>query len=91
MLPVGTQLSVAESYNSAVAVPPPATSTWPLGSSVAVWPYRGVLMLAVGAQVPVVGSYNSALVRAVPVTVQGEAKEHPPLTSTWPLGSSVAV
>src|SRR5205807_8602861 len=40
---------------------PPATSTVPLASNVAVWSYRPVLRLPVTVQVPVAGSYSSAL------------------------------
>ncbi len=38
MRPVAENVRVAGLYSSALAVPPPATSTLPLGSSVAVWP-----------------------------------------------------
>ncbi len=65
MLPVGVQVPVAGLYSSALAkighepstqVPlPPATSTWPLGSSVAVWPKRAVVMLPVAVHVPAAG------------------------------------
>src|SRR5512144_1196142 len=59
------------SYTSAltrvpVGVAPPATSTVPPGSLVAVHPSRGAVMLPAGAKMPVVGSYTSALARAPP-------------------------
>ena len=43
---------------------PPATSTSPLASSVAVWALRAELMLPVKVQLPVTGLYNSALARS---------------------------
>ena len=60
-------LPVAGSYSSALArkpvLPyPPATSTLPEGSSVAVWNPRAVLKLPAVLQAPVAGSYSSALV-----------------------------
>ena len=42
---------------------PPATSTLPLGSKVAVCSERAVLRLPVAVQVPLAGSYSSALAR----------------------------
>src|SRR5690348_11893638 len=76
MLPVGVHAPVAGLYSSALAkmghepftqVPsPPATSTWPSCSSVAVWPARTVVMLPVAAQVPVAGLNSSALLVAAP-------------------------
>ena len=63
MLPMPLQVPLAGSYNSAIAEDdpdPPATSTMPLDSSVAVeW---GLAILPVLLQVPLVGSYSSALV-----------------------------
>ena len=47
----------------AAVVCPPATSTLPLGSNVAVCQKRAVLRLPVALQVPLAGSYSSALVR----------------------------
>ena len=88
-LPVGVQVPLAGSYNSALAETlrrpsnPPATSTVPLGSKVAVCSARAVLRLPVGVQVPLAGSYSSALTLA-PLAA-------PPATSTIPLGSKVAV
>src|ERR1700722_11358591 len=84
MLPVSAQVPAAGLYSWARAtgsVPwtPPVTSTSPLGSRVAVWSSRLVVMLPVRAQVPVAGLYSSAVL--VP----------PPAASTWPLGSRVAV
>ena len=58
---------------------PPATSTVPFGSNVAVASVRATDMLPVGAQVPVAGSYSAAV--ALP----------PPATSTLPSASNVAV
>ena len=52
------------SYSSALLkelpLNPPATSTLPEGSSVAVCKYRAVLRLPVLLQLPVAGSYSSA-------------------------------
>ena len=42
--------------------PPPATSTWPSGSRMAVWPDLATFIAPVAAQVPAAGSYSSALV-----------------------------
>src|SRR5439155_17402898 len=75
------------SYSSALLkelpLNPPATSTLPEGSSVAVCKYRAVLRLPVLLQLPVAGSYSSALLKQLPL--------YPPATSTLPEGSSVAV
>src|SRR5205823_6472586 len=72
------------SYSSVLLIPyqPPATSTLPEGSSVAVWSFRPVPMLPVVVHVPAAGSYSSALLKEPYV---------PPATSTLPEGSSVAV
>jgi hypothetical protein len=67
-----------------VASVPPATTTVPLDSNVAVWRLRAPPRLAVALQALVVGSYNSALVRELVPSV-------PPATKTVPLGSNVAV
>src|ERR1700722_8991104 len=80
-------------YNSALArvlplLPlPPAASTLPWGSNVAVGGPRGVVIEPVDAHVPPAGSYSSALERmpALKLLVA------PPATSTIPLGSNVAV
>ncbi len=64
---------------------PPATSTLPLGSNVAVCKSRSMLRLLVALHVPVAGSYTSALLRMPP------GIPNPPATSTLPLGSNVAV
>ena len=72
------------SYSSALlrALPlnPPATSTLPLGSNVAVGDRRAVVRLPVSLQVPLAGSYSSALPLLSPAA-----------TSTLPLDSNVAV
>src|SRR4029077_14255336 len=74
------------SYNSAklrdLPLNPPATSTLPLGSNVAVCLARPMLRLPVALPVPLAGSYSSALLGGPP---------SPPATSTLPLGSNVAV
>ena len=92
MLPVTVHIPVAGSYSSAVAVakalktPPPATSTSPFASNVAVWCTRAVAMLPVAVHILVVGSYCSA------VAVMKEALlTPPPATSTSPFGNNVAV
>ena len=63
---------------------PPATSTLPLRSNVAVWPSRTMVMLPVAVQDPLLGSYNSA-------EVNPPLAPSPPATSTLPSSSSVAV
>src|SRR5450759_3601102 len=83
------RVALPGSYSSAVttgasAPKPPATSTLPSGSSVAVWDWRGVTMLPAAVQDPLPGSYRSAEARA-PLLPE------PPATSTLPSGSSVAV
>ena len=87
MLPVADQVLVRGSYSSAEALPPPATSTVPSGSSVAVWRPRAVPMLPVAAQTPVLGSESSAEGTSSPQP----ALMSPPATSTLPSGSSMAV
>jgi hypothetical protein len=59
MLPVDVNVPVAESYSSALAIvgsfaqqTPPATRTFPLGSSVAVWRLRAVIILPVIEKLP---------------------------------------
>ena len=47
MLPVGVKLPLLGLYSSAVLSGPPATSTKPLASNVAVWLERAVSMLPV--------------------------------------------
>ncbi len=53
-LPVAVHLPVAGLYSSAPGpvLEPPARSTWPFWSSVAVWVTRGVVMLPVFVHVP---------------------------------------
>jgi hypothetical protein len=46
-----TVAAPAGDQHLAVVLPPPATSTWPFSSSVAVWPVRAVVMLPVRVQV----------------------------------------
>src|SRR5919202_3273900 len=73
MLPVAVHVPVLGSYSSALervqvgsqGPKPPATKTFPLGSSVAVCSTRAVLMLAVAVHMPVLGSYSSALERSL--------------------------
>src|SRR6516165_10077488 len=90
MLPVTDQVPVAGLNSSALAsaklLPePPATSTWPSGSSVAVALIRGVFSWPVTAQVPVAGLYSSGLGSA-----GAPPPELAPVISTWPSCSSVA-
>src|SRR5438067_6485836 len=69
MEPVGSHVPILGSYSSVVvhAEPqPPVTRTLPLGSSVAVWPARGVVILPVA--IHVVGVAVEVLV-GVSVTV----------------------
>src|SRR3990172_8457708 len=94
MLPVAFQVPVCGSYSSAAAstsrfgpLPkPPATSTLPSGSSVAVWYLRPVTMFPVAVQVPLSGSYSAAEVKS-----SSMSGAEPPATSTLPSGSCVAV
>src|ERR1035437_4600422 len=72
MLPVTVHVPVAGLYSSALAsgvaeAPsrPPATSTWPFGSSVAVWSVRAVFKLPVFAQVPEVPAKAGRVVLAI--------------------------
>ena len=67
-----------------VAFSPPAISTFPLVSSVAVWRRRAAVMLPVAVNVPVAGLYSSAL-------ATGSTLSNPPATSTFPLFNNVAV
>src|SRR5258708_39410552 len=61
---------------------PPATSTSPFASSVAVWSVRAVVMLPVAVHLPVVWLYSSALGGIVVLPT--------PATSTSPFASSGA-
>ena len=91
--PVGIHRPIAGSYSSTLFVTvlressPPATSTWPEGSSVAVWRLRPVLSGPVDVHFPVAWSYSSLAARGPP----GQQLGDPPAISTWPEGSSVAV
>ena len=67
--PVGVNLPVAGSYNSAdvrsvgvplVAFAPPAIRTWPSPRSVAVWDSRGTVIVPAEVNLSVFGSYSSA-------------------------------
>ena len=64
---------------------PPATSTFPFGSNVAVWKERPIPIAPVAVQVPVAGSYSSE------VSVVTLALSMLPVTSTFPFVSKVAV
>ena len=71
MFAIAVQDPVSGSYSSAASVgssprrrAPPATSTLPSGSSVAVWLWRGVVIFPVADQVPLSGSYSSGAVIA---------------------------
>src|SRR5690349_11701508 len=87
----GDQLVVAGSYSSALerpvpdefSVAPPATSTLPLGSSVAVCSIRAAPSVGPAAQAPADGSSSSQEPTKPPF--------QPPATSTLPRGSIVAV
>src|SRR5690242_9280911 len=70
--------------------PPPATSTQPLGSSVAAWPACLAAMEAVGNHAHAAGSYSSA-VEYLNCEQQKPPSLSPPATSTSPPGSSVAL
>ena len=60
---------------------PPATSTCPDLSNVALWLYRLSFIFPVAVQVPVASSYSS----------QESSPGAPPATSTLPLSSRLAV
>ena len=64
---------------------PPATSTLPFDSSVAVWPVRGMLIAAAGTNVSVAGSYSSQVACGSLVCCT------PPVISHWPFGKRVQV
>src|SRR5213078_4481255 len=69
-----------------LSMAPPATSTLPPGSRVAVAPLPAALAIGpVAAQVPVAGSYSSAEGTLAPPAPA------PPTTSTFPLASKLAV
>src|ERR671938_519346 len=80
MLPVAVHVPEVGSYNSAVALPPPATRTFPSARSVAVSFVRPVVMLCVLDHVPLLGLKSSAL-----------SQLHPPATNTVPLRSKAAM
>src|SRR5262245_20313678 len=63
----GVATALAGSNNSvlgpvSLVLKPPATRTFPLGSSVAMWSVRPLVRGSVGDHFPVLGSYTSALV-----------------------------
>ena len=78
--PVGVR--VPGRYNSAlekpVLSPPPARSTFPLFSNVAVFASRGTIVIPAAVKVPAAGSYSSALLSGTALD-----KHHPivPVTS----------
>ena len=55
---------------------PPATSTLPLGSNVAVCDARAVVRLPVAVHVPLAGSYSSALVSVAAGIVRSSCYQH---------------
>ena len=78
---MGVKVPVAGLYSSALAkvlpwVVPPAISTLPLLSSVAVWHSRAVFRLPVGVKVPVAGSYSSALAKCCRGSVASRNQHH---------------
>src|SRR5882757_2150964 len=84
----GSKSSALASGSSMVRVwfKPPATSTFPPGNSVAVWPLRATAILPVGDQVLLIGSYISAeLVSVLSV------RAIPPANRTLPSGNSVVL
>src|SRR5262245_4089844 len=90
--PVALQFFAPLSYTSAFsvkAVPvvwPPVTNTSPLGSKVAAWLLRPPFKAPVRDHKPVAGSYNSES-----QTIGLFLSSRPPVTSTFPPGSTVAV
>ena len=66
---------------------PPATRTFPLGSSVVVWYSRAVTNTPAGAHVPVAGSYSSQEPRKPLLLLDPK----PPATRTLPSGRRMAV
>src|SRR5215472_5214210 len=83
MRPVRENARVAGLYSSATAVPPPATSTWPLGNSVAVCPDRATLIWPVPAQV-FGGPRPEAVAAAAPLGNTGSSSPQAitPVTTT---------
>ena len=88
---VGVGVAVCVAFSSALLrrtkpIPcPPATSTVPLSSKLAVCSARAVLRLHVAVQVSSAGSYSSALLR------ETKPVANPAATSTLPLGNKLAV
>ena len=96
MSPVAANVPASGSYNTALArtvvvLPPsasdvpPAISTIPLASNVAVWFNLVAVMSPAAVNIPASGSYSSALARELP------SSPTPPTMSTCPFGNSVAV
>ena len=92
-LAVACQVPVAGLKSSAifrelnpVEFPPPATSTCPFASSVALWLQCGVVMRPVVVHCPVAGLNSSAVAKQLLLTLGP-----PPAPNTSPFGSGVAV
>src|SRR6516225_6702179 len=73
MLPVVDQVPLTGWYNSALAVPPPATSTLPSPSSVAVAPVRRTFIAAVGTKELAFDAVAGVTERGVPVELGGDS------------------
>ena len=92
----GAKLLLAGSYSSLLARAlkepyPPAISTFPLDSKVAVAPVRASFIEGVeAAKLLATGSYSSTLLRGKG-TGKGIVYPDPPAISTLPLGNKVAV
>ena len=87
---VGVGVGIWAVYSSALALmvgksDPPAASTFPLDSKVAVCRARALLRLPVNVQVPLAGSYSSALAKVKPLV------SNPAAASVVPLDNRVAV
>ena len=72
---VGENVRVTGSYNCAVAEPPPATSTLPSGSRVAVPPDRAAFIWPAGIQV--FGGPDNCAVRCAATAEDGAIKPAP--------------
>src|SRR5256885_1500941 len=101
-LPVGMNRPVAGSYTSAevrarepdeqvgpTQLPPPAISTFPFGSGVAVWSCRGAARFPDRARVPVAGLNTSAA--PTEFNLHEDTEPSPPAISTLPFAVAITL